>query len=349
MPKVACVMMQRDETEVLEPWLAYHGHLFGLENLSVIDHGSKSPKVREILGRYERKGVFVDRSHVHPKDYARKGEIVGDRMRTLDALGTYDFLFPLDCDEFVARRAESGFTCDKASIHESLAALRDEARTLRISFQFANVPGRPDFYCHFPFQKTFFAADSFGWTDHGHHFEGSWKAPGFRETDIAHIHFHNKPHRLLIEHARRKLGVHVDPDQVKGLGTYTGRSQHLVPYLQMTEAAYHAQFDQQVQFYCPGFLARIRALGAPIPFGEASPSSLQSRGRVTRPAPKPAATERAEAAGRAEVDGQLMMLPVRFDQAEYLAANPDVAAAGVDPLVHFCKFGFKEGRRLRPR
>jgi hypothetical protein len=38
-----------------------------------------------------------------------------------------------------------------------------------------------------------------------------------------------------------------------------------------------------------------------------------------------------------------------FDPAKYIAANPDVATAGVDPLVHFCKFGFKEGRLVRPR
>ena len=40
MPKVACVMMQKDEAILLEPWLTYHGHLFGLENLFVIDDGS---------------------------------------------------------------------------------------------------------------------------------------------------------------------------------------------------------------------------------------------------------------------------------------------------------------------
>ena len=33
-----------------------------------------------------------------------------------------------------------------------------------------------------------------------------------------------------------------------------------------------------------------------------------------------------------------------FDTAFYLAHNPDVAAAGVDPLQHFLQFGWKEGR-----
>lgn len=33
-----------------------------------------------------------------------------------------------------------------------------------------------------------------------------------------------------------------------------------------------------------------------------------------------------------------------FDPAAYLATNPDVAAAGVNPLLHFIEYGFQEGR-----
>lgn len=33
-----------------------------------------------------------------------------------------------------------------------------------------------------------------------------------------------------------------------------------------------------------------------------------------------------------------------FDSAYYLDANPDVAAAGLDPLLHFCDFGWRESR-----
>jgi hypothetical protein len=38
----------------------------------------------------------------------------------------------------------------------------------------------------------------------------------------------------------------------------------------------------------------------------------------------------------------------RFDAAEYLAANADVASAGVNPFEHYVKFGRKEKRNLRP-
>lgn len=45
------------------------------------------------------------------------------------------------------------------------------------------------------------------------------------------------------------------------------------------------------------------------------------------------------------VDRQLVAESDLFDAAGYLAENPDVAAAGLDPLEHFLLHGAKEGRR----
>jgi hypothetical protein len=49
------------------------------------------------------------------------------------------------------------------------------------------------------------------------------------------------------------------------------------------------------------------------------------------------------AAHSAQPDG-----PYQFDAAQYLAANPDVAQAGIDPLEHYLRHGHQERRRLRP-
>ena len=38
-----------------------------------------------------------------------------------------------------------------------------------------------------------------------------------------------------------------------------------------------------------------------------------------------------------------------FDTKWYLEANPDVAAAGVNPLLHFLRHGAREGRRPNSR
>jgi len=40
-------------------------------------------------------------------------------------------------------------------------------------------------------------------------------------------------------------------------------------------------------------------------------------------------------------------LPADFDEKDYLIANPDVAAAAVNPTQHYLCFGRKEGRKLR--
>src|SRR6185436_4887641 len=41
---------------------------------------------------------------------------------------------------------------------------------------------------------------------------------------------------------------------------------------------------------------------------------------------------------------ELRAVAPHFDARYYLQANPDVAAARVDPLMHFCKQGWREGR-----
>ncbi|MGF6698578.1 SAM-dependent methyltransferase [Paraburkholderia sp. MM5496-R1] len=52
---------------------------------------------------------------------------------------------------------------------------------------------------------------------------------------------------------------------------------------------------------------------------------------------------------RSELDpDEPLGLPPNFDPREYLAVNPDVAAAAVDPGAHYQHFGWKEGRPLRP-
>jgi hypothetical protein len=40
-------------------------------------------------------------------------------------------------------------------------------------------------------------------------------------------------------------------------------------------------------------------------------------------------------------------IPYGFDDAQYLALNPDVAAAGMNPRYHWSRFGYREGRRYR--
>src|SRR5690606_16794202 len=50
----------------------------------------------------------------------------------------------------------------------------------------------------------------------------------------------------------------------------------------------------------------------------------------------------------ARLDAALLEAAGTFDAGYYLANNPDVARAGADPLMHFCRYGWKELRNPSP-
>lgn len=50
----------------------------------------------------------------------------------------------------------------------------------------------------------------------------------------------------------------------------------------------------------------------------------------------------------ARYDEERRSLAAHFDAGYYLAANPDVRAAGLDPLLHFIQSGWREGRNPSP-
>lgn len=328
MPKVACVMMHKDEYILLEPWAIYHGHLFGLENLYIIDNGSSLPEVQASLHRLAALGVHVDYDYPTRQDYLDKGEIVGARIRALDAAGGYDFFFPIDCDEFVIKQTQVGYSCDLATIHAYLETLRGEQQTLRLRYQLNNHPLLPDFYVHFRQTKTFYAAGSFGWTDHGHRADGSRLAKGSRPTTLLHAHFHNKPFELLQAAARERWVGPVDVNDRAALAGYKGDSEQAARYLLMSAREYHAQFDRQMLVYFPQLRATLEQLGRRLNIPRGGAGALPE--------------------DMGEVNRTTLYAPVQLDGTAYLAANKDVADAGMDGLEHFIAYGFAEHRPHAP-
>lgn len=328
MSKAACIMMQKDEVVLLEPWLVYHGNLFGFNNIYVIDNGSTMPKVRKILDRFITLGIHVDFSHRTRADYLNKGDIVGALIRSLDANGSHDFFFPTDCDEFIIKKTSTGFSCDRVAIHSHLDTLKNEPKTLRMRYQLDNHPLLPDCYIHSGSSKTFFAAGSFGWTDHGHHCDGSRLAEGSRFTALLHAHFHHMPFENLLRAARQRWIGTIDIDDREKLIGYQGASAHLARYLLMSPDDYYAQFSQKALVHFPQLRNLLHRLGAPVEI--------------------PRSTNASCATDHGDANSTTFYIPVNLHDTAYLAANPDVAAAGMDAIQHFCSFGFREGRRLSP-
>ena len=332
MARIKCVMMQRDETQVLEPWLRHHGALFGFENLTVLDHGSRDADVLATLVRYERAGVRVERVAAGPQDFLDKGRHVARVIAGLDAAcgpgggpaDGYDFVLPIDCDEFLAVFDEAGLSCSRSAIDRAFEALLGERRALAIEMSLANVVGRPGWFAADTLQKGFLPANSVLAVDHGFHHLRSRLADGVRWTRFCYLHFHNKPFETLVAHARRKLDGLVDHHDPDALRRYHGMNYHLVPYFFMTEAQYRAIPDRMLTLTAPGFTHLAAALGTDrMLFGE----PVADAGDAVRLRLPDAS-------------------PTTFGGAAYLAAHPDVQAAGIPPLQHYLRHGWSEGRRL---
>ena len=317
-------MMQRDETQLLEPWLRHHGLLFGFENLIVLDNGSRSADVLATLTRYERAGVRVERAHASPRDFLDKGLHAARLIAELDRAGGYDFALPIDCDEFLALFDECHLSCSRQAVDAAFDELIGERRAFGIELSLGNAIGRPGWFVVDTMQKGFLAAGSVLDVDHGFHRPRSRLAEGMRWTRFCYLHFHNKPFPTLIAHARRKLEGLVDHGDAQALRGYQGIGYHLVPYFFMTEAQYQAIPDRMLMLQVPGFTRLSAALGTDGPLFGAAPADDGDEVRLRPPGG----------------------VPVAFDARAYLAAHPDVRAAGMPPLQHYLQHGWGEGRRI---
>ena len=194
MARVKCIMMQRDEDLLLEGWLRYHGYLFGFENLEVFDNGSTNPKVIETLRTYEAAGCRVHWQYNQVIDFHGKGFHFKNVITNWDAALDYDFAFPLDCDEFMTVLTPNGISCSRSEIHDHLDTLRGERRALRVAHCLFNAPDRPGHFWAQPYPKCFGSpSKTVGTIDHGFHAVTSSVQDGVRGTNIAYLHFHNKP------------------------------------------------------------------------------------------------------------------------------------------------------------
>ncbi|MBU6398042.1 MAG: glycosyltransferase family 2 protein [Rhodospirillales bacterium] len=235
--------MQKNEVNALEPWLLYHAHLFGMENLCVIDHGSTHPKVLNTLAWYEHEGLQVVRLPA-AADYQRKGEFVTEQLQAMATRGGYDFLLPIDCDEFLAlRREEGGFTCVREEILACLRAYVGRAETLEIKQNLLNILGHPGRFWVFPYQKVFFPAAHVGVVDHGSHTDVSGRGNGLLETPLVYLHFHHKSWTEQVKAGTEKLRPFVNVDDPAAMEAFKGIGWHLLVHMNAGEEVYNGMMN----------------------------------------------------------------------------------------------------------
>lgn len=261
--RAACVTMQRNEERCLLPWLLWHGDLFGFENLYVIDHGSEHPQVRETLRQFEARGV-----HVVPlpatADYRSKGDLTTQICRFADAAQNYDFIIPLDCDEFVTMRDAAGRP--SAAREEILCYLETlPGEVFQVSENFLNILGHRDVFFALRYAKIFFRGGHVHPLDHGlHHCLDNFPAT---PTRLAYVHFHHKIFARQREMSLEKLRPYAEVNDAAALAAYRGTGWHLVDHVLGTEAAYLAIMrpDHRCIVF-PELNARFESLGIDADF-----------------------------------------------------------------------------------
>ena len=266
MARVKCIMMQRDEEILLEPWLRYYGYLFGFENLFVFDHGSVQQNVIETLRKYEAVGVEVRWEFKTPGDYHGKGFHFANIIRHWDTAGDYDYAIPVDCDEFLALFSHGRVTCNRTAIHNYLDDLSEKSRPLGFDLSLFNVPGRAGWFWADNYPKTFLPARSVKDIDFGNHVSQTVSGEPVRQTGFVYLHQHYKPLERLRTHARQKLDGFIDPDDLTALRAYKGPGLHLVNYFFIDQQEYQRQFRSKLIVDVPEFSLLMQGLGITEPF-----------------------------------------------------------------------------------
>ena len=233
---LAAVTMQKNEDQCLMPWAKYHGYLFGFENILILDHGSTSRRTVTNLEILQSLGVHVERlpATAELKD---KGRIVASGMAKFSAA---DFVFPIDCDEFLFCKAEDANpTCSRNIMLDHLSSLKNRTGKFQISENYLHVLGHPGYFWSQPYQKVFFKGGDCLSLDLGSHVGASRTGDEVHQSQLVYAHFHFKPYRINRELTREKLRTRVDLDDLEAVKAFKGPGAHLLQHHLCSEAEYY--------------------------------------------------------------------------------------------------------------
>ncbi|MEP0356633.1 glycosyltransferase family 2 protein [Paraglaciecola sp.] len=268
--KVAILMMQKNESELLDKWLRYHGYLFGFDNLYVYDNGSEDKAIRETLQDYQPLGVNVDLEHNQKIDFENKGSLFLNKISQLQSeRSDYDFYIPLDCDEFIGFLDDEGnVSCDKTGLDALLTQYIDQQDLLLFDSQYYNSSVSDVLFNKQPYRKCLFYKNTIASLDVGFHWGKVKNSDKEQRTRLIQFHFHNKPFSIGKEHAREKLVNRVKDFEPKTLNNYQGPGLHLVRFFNQSETSYVNNQLKQVHIHSVALRYKFNELGLSWPYEE---------------------------------------------------------------------------------
>jgi hypothetical protein len=217
-PLAKVFTVTKNEYDLIEDFLLYHGYLFGYENLVVIDNGSTDTRVLEVYDRYKLRGVTVV-TRIGYKG-TQQGEHFTDVMK--DYREAAEFLIGLDTDLFFCVDQSS----DRAVVQRYLRSLPQsydifQMQKFMMSVVDPTSPNYQDRKLLRPVDSTTFVIrDSYGGGKHGHVF---FRAANFVSTSngnhtgvtttskawfcsrVSYVHYHETGRQRLYERCRAIL------------------------------------------------------------------------------------------------------------------------------------------------
>ncbi|MBK4991013.1 glycosyltransferase family 2 protein [Pseudomonas sp. S36] len=245
---IACLMMQKNEGQLLEAWITYHSKLFGAENIFIYDNGSVDEATLSVLNKAELAGVNVDYSYNTRQHFEAKGKLFTQKIHELEGLRKYDFFFPLDGDEFlVAEAGDKNLSTSPSVVRSCLEPFKGSPHVLMIGCEYNNNPLARDYYKRRDVQrKCFFAQDACKELDMGYHNGKAKLSDQEVRTPIVYVHFHNKNYESYQRSAREKLVGRVKDFSEQALKEHLEQRKigfHVIPALLQSKSEYEKNFS----------------------------------------------------------------------------------------------------------
>ncbi len=196
--------MVKNENDIIEDWIVYHGCMFGWNNIYVIDNYSDD-------GTFETMKKFKDMIHIYREpDYKKKGEYMSFLINKFCKDG--EIAFPLDIDEFIVFYDNHEISIDKTLILNHMNCL-PQSKIYKANYLYPIVthsanraPAEFEQSIYVDMKnlaKSFFRKGQYkGVIDHGNHINTN----DFILSKICLVHYHQRN----IEQIKKKIKANVE-------------------------------------------------------------------------------------------------------------------------------------------
>ena len=261
------ILMQKNEGKLLSAWIRYHAKIAEYQDILVIDNGSTDPETLEVLASAEQHGIVVDRNFSSKSDFDNKHNIIFKKIHDAQKTGKFDFIFPLDADEFLVATSENGEVfVNYESIASELRNYVSDHAHFKFSGSFYNNPTEIGTYFFYKEPGVFFSREEIKEIDLGYHQASTVSCNPPIETKIAVVHFQYKRLEIAKTYAVEKLKSRIEDFGTDRLRSFTGVGSHMAKYFYYSTEEYGDMFASASKTKLPIFENAIQTIENEFPY-----------------------------------------------------------------------------------